>query len=45
MIHCNMVNYAISAIPLLEDDEVRLADLAKFSPVAATQGECLMEQY
>jgi hypothetical protein len=45
MIHCNMVNFAISAIPLLEDDEVRLAGLAKFPPVAATQGECLMEQY
>jgi hypothetical protein len=45
MIHCNMVNFAVSAIPLLEDDKVRMAGLAKFSPVAATQGECLMEQY
>jgi hypothetical protein len=45
MIHCNIVNFAISANPPLADDEVRLAGLAKFSPVAATQGECLMEQY
>jgi hypothetical protein len=45
MIHCNTVKFAISAIPLLGDDGVHLADLAKFPPVAATQGECLMEQY